>query len=151
MTTNCYNKGMSKGSLNRRQQVFVSEYLIDFNGTRAAKAAGYSEKTAYSMASENLRKPEIRALIQDQVSKAEENYIFERQRIISELRKLSYRGDPNSYPDVSPQDSLKAIFMLGKLLGMFWEKPQIDAESEWVKKMKNALIKLQEMKEKGKI
>ncbi len=138
-------------ALSGKQKKFCKEYLIDFNGTRSAIAAGYSEKSAYSMASENLRKPEIRAVIQAELSKAEENYIFERQRIISELKKLAYRDDPNSYPDVSPQDSLKAIFMLGKLLGMFWEKPQIDAESEWVKKMKSAMIKVQEMRDNGQL
>jgi len=45
--------------LTPQQELFIKEYLVDFNGTRAAKAAGYSVKTAYSIASENLRKPEI--------------------------------------------------------------------------------------------
>lgn len=51
-------------ALNAKQKIFVAEYLVDKNGTRAAKAAGYSEKTAYSMAHENLRKPEIAAAIE---------------------------------------------------------------------------------------
>ena len=46
---------MSASNLSAKQLKFVEEYLIDFNGTRAAKAAGYSEKTAYSIAYENLR------------------------------------------------------------------------------------------------
>jgi len=55
-----------------KQAPFVEEYLIDFNGTRAAIAAGYSEKTATSMASENLRKPHIIAAI---TAKLEESAI----------------------------------------------------------------------------
>uniref|UniRef100_UPI003561EBE9 terminase small subunit n=1 Tax=Psychrobacter sp. TaxID=56811 RepID=UPI003561EBE9 len=45
--------------LEPRQQVFVDEYIIDFNATRAAKAAGYSETSAASIGSENLTKPNI--------------------------------------------------------------------------------------------
>ena len=46
--------------LSFKQLLFIEEYLIDFNCTRAAKAAGYSEKMAYSIGWENARKPEIR-------------------------------------------------------------------------------------------
>ena len=42
------------------QQRFVEEYLVDLNATQAAIRAGYSQKTAYSIGHENLRKPEIR-------------------------------------------------------------------------------------------
>lgn len=48
-------------ALTRKQQAFVNEYLKSFNATQAAIAAGYSEKTAYAIGSENLRKPEILA------------------------------------------------------------------------------------------
>ena len=49
-----------------KQQIFVDEYIIDFNATRAAIAAGYSEKTASRMGSENLSKP----VIQEAIAKA---------------------------------------------------------------------------------
>lgn len=42
-----------------KQKKFCAEYLIDLNATQAAIRAGYSAKTAYSMGSENLKKPEI--------------------------------------------------------------------------------------------
>ncbi|WP_413520607.1 terminase small subunit [Psychrobacter glacincola] len=45
--------------LEPRQQLFVDEYIVDFNATRAAKAAGYSENSAASIGSENLTKPNI--------------------------------------------------------------------------------------------
>jgi len=50
--------------MNNKQKVFVNEYLQSFNATDAAKKAGYSEKTAYSIGQENLKKPEIAAEIQ---------------------------------------------------------------------------------------
>lgn len=51
--------------LTDKQQRFVDEYLIDLNATQAAIRAGYSEKTAYSVGHENLKKPEIQKAIQE--------------------------------------------------------------------------------------
>lgn len=48
-------------SLNPRQLKFCKEYVRLLNATQAAIEAGYSEKTAYSIGSENLSKPEIKA------------------------------------------------------------------------------------------
>ncbi|MES2620231.1 MAG: terminase small subunit [Bacteroidota bacterium] len=46
--------------LNERQKRFCEEYIAcKFNGTQAAINAGYSEKTARSIAAENLTKPDI--------------------------------------------------------------------------------------------
>lgn len=46
--------------MNNKQRIFVDEYLKCFNATKAALLAGYSEKTAYSIGQENLKKPEIK-------------------------------------------------------------------------------------------
>jgi len=51
-------------ALTKKQQLFVDEYLQSFNATEAAIKAGYSEKTAYSIGWENLRKPDIAEEIQ---------------------------------------------------------------------------------------
>jgi phage terminase small subunit len=45
--------------LTERQERFCKEYIIDLNGTQAAIRAGYSEKTAKEISSENLTKPNI--------------------------------------------------------------------------------------------
>tara|TARA_R100001440_G_scaffold56505_1_gene76287 strand:+ start:64 stop:474 length:411 start_codon:yes stop_codon:yes gene_type:complete len=50
--------------LTDRQERFVIEYLACANGAEAARAAGYSEKTARQMANENLTKPYIVAAIE---------------------------------------------------------------------------------------
>jgi phage terminase small subunit len=47
--------------LTEKQKIFCREYIFDWNGTRAAKVAGYSENTAAVIASENLTKPYIQA------------------------------------------------------------------------------------------
>lgn len=59
--------------LTAKQKLFCHEYLIDLNATQAAIRAGYSKKTAYSIGSENLSKPEILEFI----NKAKEERIEE--------------------------------------------------------------------------
>ena len=49
--------------LTPKQQRFVDEYLVDLNASAAARRAGYSERTANRMASENLSKPDISSAI----------------------------------------------------------------------------------------
>lgn len=54
---------MAEG-LTDKQRAFIDHYFAcGFNATEAAKRAGYSQKTAYSIGNENLRKPEIKAEI----------------------------------------------------------------------------------------
>lgn len=50
--------GADRG-LTPKQQRFVQEYAVDLNGTQAAIRAGYSPKTARSIASETLQRPAI--------------------------------------------------------------------------------------------
>lgn len=45
--------------MTNRQRVFIAEYTRDFNATRAAKAAGYSDKTAYSIGQRLLKDVEV--------------------------------------------------------------------------------------------
>lgn len=49
--------------LTDRQELFCREYVIDYNATQAAIRAGYSKKTARSVGSENLTKPDILARV----------------------------------------------------------------------------------------
>lgn len=49
--------------LTEKQKTFCREYIFDWNATRAAKVAGYSENTASEMGYENLNKPHIQAYI----------------------------------------------------------------------------------------
>ena len=49
--------------MTKKQMRFIEEYLVDLNATAAAKRAGYSELTAYKTGSENLKKPQIKAAL----------------------------------------------------------------------------------------
>lgn len=50
--------------LSDKQLRWIDEYLIDFNGAAAAVRAGYSAKSARSIAHENLTKPDIQVVFQ---------------------------------------------------------------------------------------
>jgi len=50
----------SENKLNDKQSAFVDAYLRTFNATKAAKEAGYSEKTAYSIGHNLLKQVEIK-------------------------------------------------------------------------------------------
>jgi phage terminase small subunit len=62
--------GRTRDELTDRQRRFVDEYLIDRNATRAAKAAGYSEKGADVRGSELLGNRRVKAAI-DEAAKAQ--------------------------------------------------------------------------------
>lgn len=49
--------------LTDKQELFAREYLKDLNATQAAIRAGYSAKTAKSVGSENLTKPDLQEYI----------------------------------------------------------------------------------------
>lgn len=55
----------SKAKFTPKEALFIDKYFeTNFNATQAAKEAGYSEKTARSIGSENLTKPDIKAEIE---------------------------------------------------------------------------------------
>ena len=66
----------------------MEEYLIDLNATQAAIRAGYSPETAYSIGSENLKKPEIRACIEKAMAERSKRTGINQDRIIMELAKI---------------------------------------------------------------
>src|SRR5437868_1419916 len=74
--------------LTLKQQLFCDWYLKLANGTQAAIKAGYSEDTAYSIASENLRKPEISAYITKRKRELEDLLGFNKATVIQDLLEI---------------------------------------------------------------
>ncbi len=79
-----------KSELTGKQKRFCEEYIFDFNGSRAARAAGYSEDTAAEIASENLTKPNIKAYIKELQSDLEKTSGISRLRVLREHEKLAF-------------------------------------------------------------
>lgn len=101
--------------LTAKQELFVKEYLIHKNATRAAIAAGYSEQTAQSMGSENLRKPVIAQAIAEgmslQIKSAEARAAkrgITKDRWLKELELLAF-ANMDDFATVSENDRVSLI------------------------------------------
>lgn len=87
-----------------RRKAFVFEYLRDFNGTKSAIRAGYSQKTAASIANTLLKEPEVKAAIQAALEEVELTSF----RILGELSKIAY-ADMGDYGDVKPGGGFEPV------------------------------------------
>jgi phage terminase small subunit len=96
-------------ALNERQKAFADYYIQTGNATEAAIKAGYSEKTAYSIGNENLKKPEISAYIGERMSSQGEKRVADANEVI-EFYTAVMRGEVKDQfgLDASLSDRLKA-------------------------------------------
>jgi phage terminase small subunit len=76
--------------LTGKQKRFCEEYVIDWNASRAALVAGYSEKTAYSIGNENLKKPEIQSYIEHIQKDLAKLCGVSAAMIINEAKKIAF-------------------------------------------------------------
>lgn len=95
--------------LTKKQRVFVAEYLIDQNATRAAVAAGYSKKTAQEQGSRLLSNVMVAAEISKKLGKKLEKLEITADRVLGEIAKLAFL-DPRKFYDAS--GNLKPIHEL---------------------------------------
>ena len=97
--------------LTHRKKQFIVHYISDIerNGTRAAKEAGYSPKTAYSQANRLLKDVDVKAEIArlDSIACAESKITKE-----NALKMLwSQAQDTNN----KPNDRIRAVEVLSKI------------------------------------
>ena len=104
---------MSK--LTPKQKRFIEEYLIDLNATQAAIRAGYSEKTAYAIGEENLRKPVIKAEVERLQAETSNKLQVTKESLINDL--LTIKDLCLTNPRVT-HNSIKAIEVIAKMLGL---------------------------------
>lgn len=96
--------------LSPKQAAFVSEYLIDKNGTQAAIRAGYSPKTANEQAARLLANVSIRQAVDAGMSKQLEANGITAERTLREIARLGFSDLRKLFDD---NGSLKAIHTLG--------------------------------------
>ncbi|MGD9599913.1 MAG: terminase small subunit [Steroidobacteraceae bacterium] len=83
---------LAKGAdgLNDKQRAFCAEYIVDLNGTAAAKRAGYSEKTARAIAQELLVRPQVVAKVQALMDERANRTQVTADRVITEVARLAF-------------------------------------------------------------
>lgn len=138
---------LQKGSedMTDKQKRFCDEYLIDCNATQAAIRAGYSDKTAYAIGEQNLRKLELKNYIQKRMEERASERVATADEVIQYLTSV-LRGDSEGEEIVvegigdgcseartmkkapSEKERLKAAELLGKRYGLFKDKVELEGE-----------------------
>ena len=77
-------------NLNPKQKQFCEEYLIDLNATQAAIRAGYSEKTANRIGSQNLTKVDIQSYITELMQIRADRTEITQDRVLKELAMIAF-------------------------------------------------------------
>lgn len=85
--------------MNKKQKAFASEYVVDYNATKAAIRAGYSQKTAYAMGHALLKKTEIQEAIKDLEAAAAARAAISKDKVIRELARVAFFDPRKLYHD----------------------------------------------------
>lgn len=82
---------------NEKHERFCQEYLIDLNGTQAARRAGYAKRSAASQASELLKNPNILARVRELRKEQRDRLALDADFVVLELID-TYRKCKNPTP-----------------------------------------------------
>lgn len=125
-----------------KQKAFADYYIELGNATEAAIKAGYNEKSARFVGSENLTKPNIKSYIEEKMKEIESERIAKAKEVLAFLSS-SLRGevleevvgtetvDGMIKPvilkkQLSAKDRIKAAELLGKRYALFTEKVDLE-------------------------
>jgi len=130
---------VKKRKLTEKQERFIDYYIELGNATEAAKKAGYSERTAYSIGNENLKKPEIKKQIEERLKELEDKRIAKAEEVLKYLTSVM-RGEETEEvvvvegigegmssattikKQVGARERIKAAELLGKRYALFTDK-----------------------------
>ena len=129
--------------LNARQKSFCEFYVASGNATESAIKAGYSKKTADRIASENLRKLELKKYIDELMQKLESERIASAEEVLQNLTAMMRgeiqedvvvvegEGDGVSSArvmkkQVSAKERIKAAELLGKRYRLYTDKVEVE-------------------------
>lgn len=133
-------------ALNARQQLFVAHYLIHKNATEAAKAAGYSEKSAQGHGSRLLSNAMIKEAVGEKIQTLTEKLGIGPDYILGRLKETAERClqkqpvmeyDPISKEMVATGEwkfehagANKALELLGKYQKLFTDNIEFADKSD---------------------
>lgn len=115
------------GKLTAKQELFVQEYLIDMNASAACIRSGYRSKNPDVDGYRLLVKPSITDAIRERMAIREKRTEITQDMVVSELRKVAFDNDPTTGGPYRDSAKMKALELLGKHLGMFVERIQLNA------------------------
>lgn len=95
--------------LTSKQKAFADYYIELGNATEAARRAGYNQKSARQIATENLTKPSIMAYIQERTAPIEEKRIASGDEVLQFFTRVMNGEEKDAFGlDVSVSDRMAA-------------------------------------------
>ena len=119
-------------ALNRRQALFVAEYLKDLNASAAARRAGYSEKSAFRSGVQNMQKSAITDAIAAAMKERSERVQITADKVLADIELIKTDAMREAADKegkramVNHAAALKACELQGKHLQMWSEKITLD-------------------------
>ena len=118
--------------LNEKQEKFAQSYIIHRNATEAAKAAGYSDRSAANQGYRLINNPEIAERIEDLEKELETNI-----DVVDEIENQYTFAKANGHTN----SAIKALELLSRIRGS-----KGDSEKELDKKeLKEEIVKFMEI------
>lgn len=102
-------------SLTARQLRWVDEFLVDGNATAAAVRAGYSERSARSIAHENMTKPALQAVLAERRGEVANRLQITREGVIQGLLDAVHLAKEQA----NPAGMVAGLREIGKMLGYY--------------------------------
>ncbi len=85
--------------ITKKQRLFISEYQVDFNGTKAAIRAGYSPKRAAEMAYQLLQIPTVRKALDRAMEERLRKIGVRADRVLTEIARVAFSDLRNLYEE----------------------------------------------------
>ncbi len=85
-----------------KQQKFADEYIASGNATQSAIKAGYSEKTAAFIGNENLKKPNVKAYIEEKLARLESDKIADLTEALQGITRIARGEETEQVVTVNP-------------------------------------------------
>lgn len=119
--------------MTEKQKRFANEYLIDLNATRAYKAVYTrvkNDSTAAAAAARLLKNVNVSAYIEKRMEERSKRTEVKQDDVVNELAKIGFAKSALLYEmEIKTNDKLKALELLGRHLGMFTDKLQLNTPS----------------------
>jgi phage terminase small subunit len=93
----------------------VDEFLVDGNATAAAVRAGYSERSARSIAHENMTKPALQAVLAERRGEVASRLQVTREGVIQGLLEAVHLAKEQA----NPAGMVAGLKEIGKMLGYY--------------------------------
>ena len=134
MSANASTKGYGSktkkiSELNRRQRLFVREYLIDYDQQAAYTRAGYTGtgETKRVGASVMMKTYAIKAAIDEEMSKREKRLEIDADKIMDGYAKFAFDDHPD-FKNPKHENQIKALDSLAKCVGLFSKKVDVNIQ-----------------------